>query len=565
MVKIAPEKQGATTPQFPFPGENFPQKVMSGAPRTILQKTSKYNNSKPTLVSPEKNSSDHPIPGVYVDTIIRGFGPHADLFQDVLHMPQTATDREIRIAYFRRGREILAEGGVRGLDEAASMNDVSNVVRTRFQAVSMAYEIVSNPSWRESYLKHGLVYHSHRSVEEDCVSVDAPRASSVRWKENVEELVYEQHPEEAIETKKKKKRKNRIRVMVDTSRLDQHLETLDKEAEQSFIPDFWDSLEESLDGLIKMATNSKKKSDASVSSCDTDATPFDEILQDETTHRTETLASDRAICKNGDDDDDDDDESTANASKDSFQQSKAPSPFRPISPQEQSKNGESDLFDLESIASEVQSGFSEVKKMFTANTNLKEKASKKKKQVDMSHEMSEDVFAGLEDVDDNNNSTSRFVMEQPQTIHVNRRLRSESPAGGSVSDLSGSVAVSTTYSRRSTTPTNIVPATEEDFADSSRQKDAYVAPENLKSSNEGEEDDFLEYLMAYIAAIVNEANCADMGAKFAQFNWEDSIFGAFMVEEGQVDGMMHTLETDTVGAIEAVKSFDAIEAVRSFG
>jgi curved DNA-binding protein CbpA len=606
--------------------------VVAG-PKTILQKTPKYHN-KPTLVSPEDARRKHtqsvdPIPGMYVDTITKGFGPNADLYRDVLMVdPTIVSAREVRIAYFRRGRQVLAEGGgVRGLDEAASLNEVSNRVRTRFQAVSMAYEIVSNPTWKESYLQKGLVYSSSsfttRVGVDDGMSVDTndPVSGSavsvppkpVRWKENVEELVFEQEPGEAQFTqkpKKKKKRKNKIRVMVDTHQLDEHLEKLDMESEKNFVPDFWDNLEESLDGLLKLATTEKgnkklattekgnetKKEaqpvpkkpashdSASVMSDDTDASSFDEIVEDaifdvQSKQRNPTPTSDQAICD-----------------KESKRKVDTPSPFRPISPENQSvkdtksvQSAEGDLFDLESIVS----GFSEVKNLSTAqkakdvDVDCQDRVAPiMKKLSDSSGE--DDIFAGLDDEDDNDNDNDtniiRFTMEKPEAIEITQRTQSESPSSVSLtsalSDMSGgSVAVSTTPSRKSaTSQTKSLEATDASTActqlcdPESIEVATPVSPESSatkqSSDTEGGGDGFMEYFIYYITALVHE--CADMGAQLAEVDWDDTILGAFMVHDVEVDGMLNILEreiktTPTVDVIEAVRSFDAIGAVRSFG
>ena len=86
------------------------------------------------------------IPGRYVEGIQNAFGADCDLYRDVLLVDsRNATDRQIRVAYFRRGRQVLAEAQFSRALEA----------KLRFHAVSLAYEIFSRPDWKASYDRHG--------------------------------------------------------------------------------------------------------------------------------------------------------------------------------------------------------------------------------------------------------------------------------------------------------------------------------------------------------------------------------------------------------------------------
>ena len=205
---------------------------------------------------------DSNIPDVYIRTIIDGFGAGADLYLDVLKVSKDSSEKDIRIAYFKRGREVLAEeGGVEEPDQSATVGDVSTGSKTRFQAVSMAYEIICNPLWKEQYLQHGLVSSDAYSV----VSWDAQSASAVpssansrvKWNENVEELVFRKDPAENADiTKRKKRKKRRPRILLETKKLDEHLAKLDEEAEQHFVTDFFDDIEASIDGFLKFVETS---------------------------------------------------------------------------------------------------------------------------------------------------------------------------------------------------------------------------------------------------------------------------------------------------------------------
>lgn len=106
------------------------------------------------------------LPKGHVDTILRFYGgddkspASLDLYRDVLRVSPEASDREIRIAYFRRGREILGDKGGKtdqrnNAAAKAKANKLDPVTKSRFQAVSMAFEILSKPSWKETYLQQG--------------------------------------------------------------------------------------------------------------------------------------------------------------------------------------------------------------------------------------------------------------------------------------------------------------------------------------------------------------------------------------------------------------------------
>ena len=98
-------------------------------------------------------------------SIIRqAYGPNADLYQDVLHVDPSASDREVRTAYFRRGKQVLNKfDDVPGVDNKQDVDDtpsiaaVSHRSKLQFQAVSAAYDILSDPSLRSEYDATGTV------------------------------------------------------------------------------------------------------------------------------------------------------------------------------------------------------------------------------------------------------------------------------------------------------------------------------------------------------------------------------------------------------------------------
>ena len=109
---------------------------------------------------PMTSQKGEEIPQGHIDTIFRFYGgdnkteASLDLYRDVLRVAPNASDREVRIAYFRRGREILGENAA-NLNPKETTNKLDNVTKARFQAVSMVYEILSKPSWKETYMKQG--------------------------------------------------------------------------------------------------------------------------------------------------------------------------------------------------------------------------------------------------------------------------------------------------------------------------------------------------------------------------------------------------------------------------
>lgn len=129
-------------------------------------------------------------------------------------------------------------------------HSVSNESKQRFQAISMAYEIVQNSSWLEAYEAGPFLLQSApaspvlrrpRSTSHGCHRSRSQNA--VKWKEEVEELVFDQHPTEKYPTKRRPKRRQKNRVVVDTDTLENHLEQLDREAEKHFATDFLDDIE----------------------------------------------------------------------------------------------------------------------------------------------------------------------------------------------------------------------------------------------------------------------------------------------------------------------------------
>ena len=275
------------------PVKAWPEDVDFASPVTLP--SSRLKDTPDTAGSTPNSGT---IPANYLRTIEEAFGPSADLYDDVLKVSWHSSPRDIRIAYFRRGREVLSEGDYLKSAEAVSIGgSVSNVSKQRFQAVSMAYEILGNSAWKEAYDARGT-----GEPDEDYLvkavgtsatsSPDIRRSSSlgprrtgtrnaVRWSEEVEELMFDQHPTEVVRRSRKNRKKKE--VVVETGELQRHLEQLDKEAEKHFVVDFLDDIEASIEELISLGSFRDRSSSKSLTG------KVDEIKTNTTT-KTEEAA-----------------------------------------------------------------------------------------------------------------------------------------------------------------------------------------------------------------------------------------------------------------------------------
>lgn len=118
------------------------------------QRRQRYRRHTPPNNNEIKDNKASVIPESYVLLIQKAFGHDTnDLYRDVLQVDRfTASAKDIRIAYFRRGRQVLASN----TSEAESERN-----KLQFQAVSMAYEILTNPTWKRYYDEHGLTTQQH--------------------------------------------------------------------------------------------------------------------------------------------------------------------------------------------------------------------------------------------------------------------------------------------------------------------------------------------------------------------------------------------------------------------
>jgi len=209
------------------------------------------------------------IPISYLEKIQSAFGMKADLYDDILKVGRTCSSRDLRIAYFRRGREVLSEREYReDSNFAVSISgEVSKKAKERFQAISMTYEILSNPRWKDAYdaqnnpiddfLVQAFVTTDPSSpLLRDSVSLCGRSRSrnGVRWNESVEELVFEQDPIERRTSRNPSKKRRKCwkrqkSVAMENGGLESHLKKLDKESKRDLVSKFIDKVESNIEEL----------------------------------------------------------------------------------------------------------------------------------------------------------------------------------------------------------------------------------------------------------------------------------------------------------------------------
>ncbi|KAL3934440.1 MAG: hypothetical protein SGBAC_009843 [Bacillariaceae sp.] len=142
-----------------------------------------------------------PLPQLYIDTISAAFGEEVDLHREILGISPDALPIEQRIAYFKRGREIMKQAD----SPISAPKDLPALIRARLKATNMAYDIVSNPEWHRQYLTRK--------------ELPSPRIKSgVRFNEHIQEHVYELDPlEEEYLREKRERRMQRLQALADDS------------------------------------------------------------------------------------------------------------------------------------------------------------------------------------------------------------------------------------------------------------------------------------------------------------------------------------------------------------
>ncbi len=169
----SPSTPMATVPTAIVTPDSSPTQTRPSIPtRQETSSTGRSLSSHVNLRPREGDNTSHEmIPEHHILLIRKAFGRQpdddfhcdVDLYADVLQVDRSASPKDIRIAYFRRGREVLAFGKDQQLQRSGiavlsptSFNQVAitETAKLRFQAVSLAYEILSTPSWKRYYDKY---------------------------------------------------------------------------------------------------------------------------------------------------------------------------------------------------------------------------------------------------------------------------------------------------------------------------------------------------------------------------------------------------------------------------
>ena len=226
------------------------------SPPSVLRK-GKFDVSGPV------NAHPLPPPPFDLSLVYAIYGDGVCLYS-VLHISPSAEDTSIRRAYLRQGRKALIEQGIAqkndddgcysfvATDSPRKLEDVPHAARERFQAISIAYEILSNPEMKTEYDSYAA------SLLQPCSNdlVRSRSGNSVRWKPYVEEKIFhDSHPNE------RSVRRNRPPAAKrEEGWLESHLNHLDEEADMFLsgrmfeeIDESIASFQESIGSLIKSA------------------------------------------------------------------------------------------------------------------------------------------------------------------------------------------------------------------------------------------------------------------------------------------------------------------------
>jgi curved DNA-binding protein CbpA len=188
--------------------------------------------------------TQHIGPSIDLSIIHSTYGENTSLY-NILRIKSSADNNVIRRAYLKQGRKTLLDHGIARKNgnggckfvtpEAApkKLEDVPADARKKFQAISIAYEILSTPELRRAYDSKQL------AVKQlvDLKRVTSGSGNSVRWNPFVEEKIIEDsHPDEHSHRKKAS----------EDGWLHHHLQRLDQEAEMFLNGDFLDEIDESI-------------------------------------------------------------------------------------------------------------------------------------------------------------------------------------------------------------------------------------------------------------------------------------------------------------------------------
>lgn len=183
------------------------------------------------------------------------FGEDATLY-GVLGVKSNADDSDIRAAYLSQGRETLlsANLSVAPDDTPPTLDEVPPLARKRFQAISVAYQILSTPDMKRDYDAWGVVCAPADSAPNPTYAPadSAPnptikRQSSIRWNPLVEERVITDA--DPLEHSHRSKSSRLSRNPGADGWLESHLFGLDTEAEKILNGSFKEGFDESLVSL----------------------------------------------------------------------------------------------------------------------------------------------------------------------------------------------------------------------------------------------------------------------------------------------------------------------------
>ena len=158
------------------------------------------------------------------------FGQDATLFS-ILNLNTGASEEEIKHAYLKKGRHLLVEHGLvsedrrgkRRYDDAPKqLKDCPRDARLKFQALTVAFEVLSNPALRREYDMCGIPKTDCNSLKTDT------RHKCVRWSPFVEEKLFEPSFDEHVQLSEEKEEESTTHVHMGTEqrRSGEHREKL---------------------------------------------------------------------------------------------------------------------------------------------------------------------------------------------------------------------------------------------------------------------------------------------------------------------------------------------------
>jgi hypothetical protein len=113
-----------------------------------------HNNKKNHYSSKNTTATGHDstcIPIGHVQSIVSSFGSNVDLYCDVFHIEKERfTEQQLRIAYFKRGREIIAERN------RVQSQTAKKFAKQKFQALTLSFEVLSKSEWKRMYDTYGF-------------------------------------------------------------------------------------------------------------------------------------------------------------------------------------------------------------------------------------------------------------------------------------------------------------------------------------------------------------------------------------------------------------------------